>query len=241
MDGKAMMPIRQLREVMGEAGALALYAASSVVGRWVHPGHHREGRASPVVLVPGFLGRGLGFSRMKRALVRAGYPVYVADLGYGVGCIEEKAELLEAFVDKHKLEDFYIVAHSMGGLISMGMSRQARQRVRHFVTLGTAFHGALLSYLLPFLPAARQLNPSSSLLRRFIKRARRQDNLTAIVARWDEIALPPRSCRVEGCELRTGVAGHAQLIMRSASFKQLICLLDELEEDATDTASSRGG
>ena len=113
----------------------------------------------------------------------------------------------------------------------MAMSDAARRRVHHFVTLGTAFHGALLSYLLPVFPAARQLNPSSRLLRRLVQRARDHDNVTTVVAQWDEIALPITSCRVEGCEEVTGIAGHVQLIMRSSSFEQLACLLEELEDE----------
>lgn len=223
---------RKLRELIGELGSLSLYSAASVAGALVQPEHHAYGDRRPVVLVPGFLGRGLAFIRLKWALVRQGYPVYIVDLGYGVGCIEEKSRELEAFIDEHELDDFYIVAHSMGGLISMAMTEEARQKVRHFITLGTAFKGAILSYLVPLFPAARQLQPRSGLLRRIVRRAREHNNVTTIVARWDEIAIPAKSCRVEGCDQRTGIAGHVQLIMRSSSFEQLSCLLEEFEDEA---------
>ena len=123
----------------------------------------------------------------------------------------------------------------------MAMAAPTRRRVRHFITLGTAFHGAVLSYLFPLFPAARQLNPSSPLLEQIVNRVREHDNVTAIIARWDEIALPADSCRVEGCEARTGIAGHAQLIMRSTSCNQVVCLLDELENDAETGARVAGG
>ena len=223
------MPIRHFKDVIGEAGSLGAYAVCSVVGSVVHPGHHPHGNRRPVVLVPGFLGRGLAFVRLKGALARKGYPVYVADLGYGVGCIRDKARHLEEFVDDQGLEDYYAVGHSMGGIISLAMSEPARNRVRHFITLGTAFKGAVLSYLLPFLPAARQLNPDSPILRTVARRAREHDNVTPVVAKWDEIALPMESCYIENCQCVTGVAGHVQLIMRSSSFRQLSELLEDLE------------
>ena len=225
------MPLRHISNILGEAGSLVFYAGCSVLGALIQPEPHPRGSRRPVVLVPGFMGRGLAFVRLKQGLANQGYPVFVADLGYGVGCIEEKGELLEEWVVKHDLQDFFIVGHSMGGLIAMSMSEEVRQRVRHFITLGTAFHGAVLSYLFPLLPAARQLNPDSTLLRRIARRLREHDNVTAIVAEWDEIAIPARNCHFEGCETVTGVAGHAQLIMRSASIEQLICILDELGEE----------
>lgn len=223
------MPIGHLKDAIGEAGSLAAYGICSIVGAWVDPGHYPRGYRRPVVLVPGFLGRGLAFFRLKRTLAARGHGVYVADLGYGVGCIEQKARLLEEFIADCELEDFYIVGHSMGGIISMTMDDRFRRRVRHFITLGTTFRGAILSYLFPMFPAARQLNPDSELLERVAKRARDHDNLTSIIARWDEIALPEASCHVEGCVQRTEIPGHAQLIMRSSSCAEVCGLLEELE------------
>ena len=223
------MPVRHIRNAIGEAGSLLLYAGCSVLGAVLQPEPHLRGERRPVVLVPGFLGRGLAFSRLKRALAKEGYPVYIADLGFGVGCIEEKGRLLEELVTEHELEDFYVIGHSMGGLIAMSMSDEVRRKVRHFITMGTTFHGAVLSYLFPLFPAARQLNPDSRLVRRIAERARAHDNITSVIAEWDEIALPVDSCRVEGCEEVTGVAGHAQLILRSSAIEQLVYLVDELE------------
>lgn len=224
------MAIKHLKDALGEASSLYAYALCSLVGNFVVPGHHENGRRRPVILVPGFLGRGLNFLRLKRALTRRGYPVFVADLGYGVGCIEEKSGLLEAFFEDHELDDVYVVGHSMGGQIALAMCDEARRRVRHFITLGTAFRGSVLSYLFPFFPAARQLNPNSELSQRLVERLRDHENITSVVARWDEIAVPPSSCRVDGCPAVTGVAGHAQLIMRSSAIDQIAGLLDELEE-----------
>lgn len=224
------MAIRHLRDILNEVGALSLYAACSVAGAIYQPDHHLGGEGRPVVLVPGFLGRGLAFLRLRRALAKAGHPVFVADLGFGVGCIREKAGHLEDFIEEHDLDDFYIVGHSMGGLIALAMREEMRSRVRHFITMGTAYRGAVLSYLVPVSPAAKQLRPSSSLLEELVQRARGLENLTTIIARWDEIAFPRRACRFGGeCSEITGVAGHAQLILHPTSLAQVTDLLAELE------------
>ena len=227
-----------LRDIVGEAASLTLYTATSIAGRWIRPAHDRRGHRRPVVLVPGFLGRGLAFVRLKRFLVRRGYPVYVADLGYGVGCIKKKAWQLELLLRRHELRDCYVIGHSMGGLIAMSMDDDARDRVRHFITLGTAFKGAALGYLVPLFPAARQLNPRSQLLNEILRRARAHDNLTIVVAQWDEIALPMSSCHVDDCHVIQGVAGHVQLIMRTSSCEQLAELLGDLEHSHSHTTHS---
>lgn len=222
--------ISHVGDIFREVRGLGWYSATSVAGAFYQPAHHREGSRRPVVLVPGFLGRGLNFAPMRRYLLQGGHPVFCADLGFGVGCIREKAELLEALILEEGLEDFYMVGHSMGGLIQLAMGDEVAARVRHFISLGTAYRGALLSHLIPVSVAARQLNPGSDLVEEIYERARRRGNLTAIIGRWDEIAFPKRALRVEGeCEEVEGVAGHVQLITHRESLEQLSGLLERLD------------
>ncbi|MFU8802214.1 MAG: esterase/lipase family protein [Bradymonadaceae bacterium] len=224
------MPIRHIGDIASELGGLYLYAASSVAGSVIRARHHRDGHRRPVVIVPGFLGRSFNYTRLQTSLSRRGHPAFVADLGFNVGCIKEKSYLLERFIDDHELDDFFVIGHSMGGLISLGMSNEARERVRHFLTLGTAYHGAVLSYLFPLLPAARQLQPRSEVLREVIENARGHENLTNIVARWDEIAIPLKACRLGNCRELEGVAGHVQLIRSPLALKMIAGILEEFED-----------
>ena len=225
------MAIGGLLEAVEEARALSYYAACGLVGALRKPQHHEGGEKRPVVLVPGFLGRGIAFEPMGKALSKAGHPVFVADLGYGVGCIEQKGALLREEMEQWGVEEPVVVGHSMGGLIALSMPEETLDEVHHFVTLGTTFHGAVLSYLFPMFPAARQLNPKSKVIEGLIDRAQSQPNLTPIVGRWDEIALPRQACmlddqRAEVCE----VGGHARLITDRRVFEVVLELLDNLEE-----------
>lgn len=224
------MPIGHIKEIVSEAGALSLYAASSIAGSVVRARHHRVGHRRPVVIVPGFLGRSFNYQRLQQSLAGRGHPAYVADMGYNIGCIQEKSRFLEGFVDRHELEDYFLIGHSMGGLISLGMSDEARGQVRHFVTVGTAYHGAVLSYLFPLLPAGRQLQPGSTVISRVLENARRQENLTNIVGRWDEIALPLKACRLGTCREIEGVGGHVQLIRSPEALELIGSILDEHED-----------
>lgn len=224
------MVVYHLRDIFRELHGLSWYSAMSVAGAFYQPAPHREGARRPVVLVPGFLGRGLSFLPMRHSLIEAGHPVYCADLGYGLGCIREKAALLEALIFEEELDDFYMVGHSMGGLIQLAMEPAATARVRHFISLGTAYRGAVLSHLVPLSRAARQLNPGSDLVVELYEEARRRKNLTTIIGRWDEIAFPKSALHVDGeCEALDGVAGHVQLITQEESLAQLSRLLERLD------------
>lgn len=108
---------------------------------------HTGGSKRPVVLVPGWCGRTKSFRKMAERLAREGYPVYPVPLGSQLGCIDRKAGVLSKFLDEHKLTDVYVVAHSMGGLISVRSMMKGETRIRRLITMGTPYRGTHVIYL----------------------------------------------------------------------------------------------
>lgn len=107
----------------------------------------KEGTKRPVVLVPGWIGRTRSFLKMAERLAREGHPVYPIPLGYQLGCIDRKAWVLSKFLDEHELSDVYVVAHSMGGLVSVRSMMKGEDRIRRLITMGTPYQGTHLIYL----------------------------------------------------------------------------------------------
>jgi len=106
-----------------------------------------QGSKRPVLLVPGWCGRTRSFRKMAEGLAAKGYPVYPVPLGSQLGCIDRKASLLSKFLDMHGLEDVYVVAHSMGGLISVRSMMKGETRIRRLITMGTPYRGTHVIYL----------------------------------------------------------------------------------------------
>ena len=106
-----------------------------------------QGSKRPVLLVPGWCGRTRSFRKMAERLAAEGYPVYPVPLGSQLGCIDRKASLLSKFLDLHGLEDVYVVAHSMGGLISVRSMMKGETRIRRLITMGTPYRGTHVIYL----------------------------------------------------------------------------------------------
>lgn len=107
----------------------------------------KAGSKTPVVLVPGWCGRTRSFRKMAERLAREGHPVYPLPLGCQLGCIDRKSWLLSKFLDEHELSDVYVVAHSMGGLISVRSMMKGENRIRRLVTMGTPYRGTHVIYL----------------------------------------------------------------------------------------------
>ena len=108
------------------------------------------GRGDPLVLVHGFLGG----ARQWREQIRAFSPrcrVVAPDLpGFGdsaqtppVPSIPKMAELLLQFLDQLNISRFFLLGHSMGGMLAQEMASQAPQRTAALILCGTGARGAM--------------------------------------------------------------------------------------------------
>lgn len=190
---------------------------------------HRKGDKQPVVLIPGFLGKGLEFYRLRKALIQANYPVYVVPLGFQMGDIERKKQKLTDYLEGHDLQKCILIGYSMGGLVATGLEEKAWGRVKHFITIGVAFKGTPMAYLLPFSIASWQLMPHSALIQKYQKRLNELViSHTNIMAAGDEIA-PFKSSLIKTAQsIISSEFGHLNLVMGRGSIQRLLRVLSHI-------------
>lgn len=110
----------------------------------------RQGQGTSLVLVHGFLG-GSAMWRDQIAYLSTSFDVIAPDLpGYAASkhvkhpnSIVEYAECVLEFLSKLGVEEFYLLGHSMGGMIVQQMSLLAPTRVKKLITYGTGPVGVL--------------------------------------------------------------------------------------------------
>ncbi len=196
-----------------EARYIAMHIWYAIRGPLVPPAPAlKEGDKRPVVIVPGFLGRSEIYVPLQRRINEAGHPCYILPLGFQMGDVLKKGRELTDLLNRHQLDDVYVVGHSMGGLISVGSILQGEQRIRHLWCLGSPLFGTTIvqsAYALAALilllciplgygpwmivagvyliPAMRQMSRESVLLRWFRRHYDGLENVTSIFARFDEI------------------------------------------------------
>ena len=166
----------------------------------------------PVVIVPGFICRPSIYKKMQAAIHAAGHPCHIISLGYQVSNLLGKGRKFSAYFDQHKIDDAYVVAHSMGGLIVSSALVQGETRVRHGWTLGAPIWGTNIVWvvyavvalsvamnvgsgwnwalvLLAFFlsPGLRQMAPGSDFLEFTSKHYDEMDNITSVFCQFDTI------------------------------------------------------
>jgi len=174
----------------------------------------RTGDRRPVILIPGWLGRTHSFKCLQERIHQIGHPVYIIPLGFQVGNILKKSRRLSGFLTENRLEDAYVVAHSMGGLISIGAMLLGERRISRLWTLGSPIYGTYVTYILYLLslavalwgvsagipsaliallvfalPSLRQMTPGSDLLTWFSGSYPAMENVRCIFAKIDQIVI----------------------------------------------------
>lgn len=192
---------------------------------------HTEGEKRPVVLMSGLLGKTPAWFRVRKALIEKGHPVYSVSFGAQAGNIVTKSRKLEQLLVDKDIQDCYIVAHSMGGLISLGLGYKGLDRVRKIFTFGTPYKGSYLTFAMPFLPATIQMMPFSKFIKDSMARAQTFVNLQSVYAESDELIIPIESARLDRFnDVKLPEFGHFNMIMGPLGIECILELVKQ-EED----------
>lgn len=179
---------------------------------------HKSGYKRPVVLVTGFWGRNLYWKRMKKRLVDAGYSVYPVEMGFQVGNINKKSKILEKYLEDNNINDCFLIAHSMGGWITLGMDKKAKNRIAKLFTLSTSYRGTYVCFTVPMFISSWQQMPLSKFSYEKRKEIKEDlKNLKNIYAWNDEITIPVETCHLGSLgnndEVESPEFGHMNLVM----------------------------
>ncbi|TGM03469.1 alpha/beta fold hydrolase [Leptospira barantonii] len=211
-------------QFLAEKWYTILYLWHAIIGIFTELEDSLEGDKRPVVLVSGFLGRTLSWEPMLKHLSANGHPVYVVPLGFQVGNIRSKSKILENFLIDKKIKDCYIVGHSMGGLISAGLTYKGRDRVKKIFIAGTPVRGTYLAYFAPIFISCWQMMPNSKFIQEVGDVFEKLPNVQSVFTQKDQIILPSENSRLGHFDdVELPEAGHLNLFMGPLGIE---CLFD---------------
>ncbi|TGM97910.1 esterase/lipase family protein [Leptospira yasudae] len=211
-------------QFLAEKWYTILYLWHAIIGIFTKLEDSPEGDKRPVVLVSGFLGRTLSWESMLKHLSANGHPVYVVPLGFQVGNIRTKSRILENYLIEKDIKDCYIVAHSMGGLISAGLTYKGRDRVKKIFIAGTPVRGTYLAYAAPMFICCWQMMPNSKFILEVGDVFEKLPNVQSVFTKKDQIILPSENSRLGHFDdVELPEAGHLNLFMGPLGIE---CLFD---------------
>ncbi len=187
-------------------------------------------RSVNIILIQGIHARWVYLKKIGDALSEAGYSVYtVSELGKNMDKISLNAKRVEKFIKVNKLNNVIIVAHSKGGLIAKHILVDVglEDRIVKVITIGTPFHGTLISKDIPN-SAYREFATGSDTIRYLDSNSEVNHKIISILPEWDNLVQPVESIKLEGAQnITLPIKGHHK-IMYSV---RLIDLVKKTVED----------
>jgi pimeloyl-ACP methyl ester carboxylesterase len=119
-----------------------------------------RGDGAPVVLIHGFLTRGLYLAPLRRWLARIGYSPHVAEIGWNAGCFAALTDrLLDDLAAIHAASGrrIHVVGHSLGGLLGRAAAVRAPHLVASLAVFGTPARGLWLHPAMRVAAAANRV------------------------------------------------------------------------------------
>jgi pimeloyl-ACP methyl ester carboxylesterase len=224
--------LRTLREMVREAFWATL--TQPLLPLFYLVGERAGGAAkgTPIVLVHGYSQNRVGFLRVARALRRAGLgPIFAINYPWHLP-VEKNAARLARFVDRVLAETgapaVDLVAHSMGGIISLvyASGPSARGKVRRLVTLASPHAG--VAWRGPILGASGQdLRRGSALLSR-LGHEQVPTRVLSIYSTHDNVVHPAATSALAargGEDREVGEAGHLSILFDPRAIDEVVTFL----------------
>ncbi len=117
-----------------------------------------------MVIATDVLTHPLVYARLRSALVKEGYTVFLSRSGNPFRSLYEHARVLGRRLEGWQLQNAILIGHGLGSLCALALSDPARRRIRQFVSLGAPFHGSRVYLPLSVLPAFRDMAVGSEYL-----------------------------------------------------------------------------
>lgn len=193
----------------------------------------------PVLVLHGYLGTRGAMYLLERRLLRDGFQVFSFPLGIvNTGDIRASArkvrDRVAAILDEEHGQQIDIVAHSMGGLISLYYIQElgGADVVRRLVALGTPWRGTWSSVCGLFcggflFPSTWQLLPGSPFVRRLVRKPLPAHvGFYSIRGRYDLLS-PLSVSHLPGARDVLVPCDHSGLVTQAASYQSVFQCLTE--------------
>ena len=197
------------------------------------PEPHKMSSHTAIVLVHGFLRSPGDWIWFKHQLQKkTTLPIFNIKLRPALAPMQSIAENfaadLEILEKKYGIKHWYLIAHSMGGLVCTycAIHLDFHQKIKKVITLGSPFHGTKVSSL-AMGDNAKQMHPHSQFvmqLRREISKEQHFD-LYQIATPFDNIIFPWQSSFTEPqfvtAQYTTKPTGHIALLYSNETLQQV--------------------
>lgn len=184
-----------------------------------------------VILIPGIFSKWSFMKHLGDKISLKGHPVYVIpELGYNTSDIPSSAEKLKGIIDRNKITNVVLVAHSKGGLVGKYFLSHFNLsgNVLGMIAIASPFSGSAMAKLIPHR-ALGELTGSSKVIENLEKHTEVNSKILSVIPEYDNHVWAERGSFLPGASnVYVPVKGHHKVIFNENVFKIIIDEINRL-------------
>lgn len=172
-----------------------------------------DGHRAPVVVIPGVYEPWRFMLPLIRSIHATGHPVHVLDpLGFNTKPVPEATTHLVDYLERQRLDDVIIVAHSKGGLVGKYAMTQGAgvPRICSMLAVATPFGGSSYARLL-FAPSLRIFSPRDRTILALSREEEVNSRIVSVFGCFDP-HIPKGSFLLGAENVRLETGGHFRVL-----------------------------
>lgn len=184
-----------------------------------------ESKKIPVVLVQGSLASARYMIPFKRFLESRNYPVYLYSRKRNTKYLSELSDQLMKRVSCLKEKRIQIVAHSLGGLITLWamQNKKFAKKVQQVIAVGSPFKGSLWGALAFYDKNKKFLKYFSKDTQKLTSNKKINSKFVSLFAEYDEFVIPQSCAHLNDARgnFQIPVVGHYNIIRSKEGWKEI--------------------
>lgn len=184
------------------------------------PGYYKRGDKGDIVMIIGINGIWTSLKTIADHFNKQGYRIHFPEFKTR-DPIPKIVEVISSYIDNNQLENFFIVAHSKGGLVSRVLLEEYHNKMLKVITISTPNYGSIFGYLQKI--SLKEIKPESKLLKKI--HSYKTDKIINIYPTFDNLVIPYSSLILEnGKNIQLNIIGHTRIL----ESKELLNELDKI-------------
>ncbi|HVZ12186.1 MAG TPA: hypothetical protein VG965_04105 [Patescibacteria group bacterium] len=182
------------------------------------PNYWSNGKKENIIIIPGFAEGWNFLSVIGNFLNEKGYKIHFpVSLGHGMLPIDKSVELIEEYVESHKLRNVTLISHSKGGIIAK-LLLDRTSKVKRVISISVPYKGTIWGYWPTF--SLRELSYDSRVLKEVNRKSKNNSKITNVYSKYDLHILPSSHSYLRGAKnIRVDVVGHTRILEDEKTLK----------------------
>lgn len=131
------------------------------------------------------------------------------------------------YINNNKLENFFIITHSKGGLVARLIIENTTLKINQIYNVSVPNNGSIFGYL--YLINLKEMKPNSSLINRINKS--KTDKIVNIYSKFDNLVIPNYNLKLTGAiNKQIDIIGHTRILESNQLLKYIEKLIMIYEE-----------